>query len=113
LSEFIEFISIEWNLQIIAALSDKDWSKINTFLAKLPDSKIQLCFWHAVMAIQRHLSILHCAPAFYDMIEADAEFDWIDQEFVPFSQCADKDLVSMFIMGVGCCQLISNNQFAG
>jgi hypothetical protein len=101
LGEFIEFINIDWNLRIVAALSDKDWSEINAFLAKLPDSKLQLCFWHAVRAIKTRLSILRRAPAFYNVTEAVAEFDWIDRNFVPLSQCSDEDLVSMFTMRKG------------
>jgi hypothetical protein len=102
LSEFLEYINVHWNLRVIITLTDKDWAEINAFLAKFPEAKHQLCFWHALRAIKRRLSFLRRAPAFYNVTLAVAEFDWIDPSFVPVSQCAIEDRVSchLYVMHV-------------
>jgi hypothetical protein len=71
-------------------LTDKDWSEINSFLATLPDAKHQLCYWHAIRAVKTRLAILQRAPAPYNVKAAKAEFNWIDESFVPVNQSGDQ-----------------------
>jgi hypothetical protein len=67
-------------------LTDKDMSEINAFLAKFPNAKHQLCFWHCLRAIKTRLSILRRRPKFYDVLEAKKEFAFVDVSFVPLAQ---------------------------
>ncbi|KAJ7577189.1 hypothetical protein C8J56DRAFT_799033 [Mycena floridula] len=43
LNVMLGHFNTKWDLRVIAALSDKDWSEINTFLARYPEAKHQLC----------------------------------------------------------------------
>ncbi|PPQ78411.1 hypothetical protein CVT26_007765 [Gymnopilus dilepis] len=61
-------------------------SEINAFLAKFPEAKHQLCFWHCLRAVKTRLSILRRRPRYYDVLEAKKEFDFIDLDFVPQAQ---------------------------
>ncbi|KAJ7823670.1 hypothetical protein B0H13DRAFT_2375936 [Mycena leptocephala] len=73
-------------VRALVTLTDKDWAGINAFLAKYPEAKHQLCFWHALRAIKTRLAILRRVPAHYAVATAHAEFSWIDEKFVPISQ---------------------------
>ncbi|KAJ7212431.1 hypothetical protein C8J57DRAFT_1539110 [Mycena rebaudengoi] len=72
--------------KILREVGGRDWSEINAFLAKYPNAKHQLCFWHALRAIKTRLAILRRVPAHYAVESAHAEFNWIDEKFVPVSQ---------------------------
>ncbi|KAF7371939.1 Sister chromatid cohesion protein [Mycena venus] len=78
-----------WKIKAIITLSDKEWSEINAFLAEYPEAKHQLCFWHALRALKKRLSILRRMPAHYDVALAHSEFTWIDKKFIPIAQCQD------------------------
>ena len=71
---FLTFVQTSYELNMSCALTDKDWSEINAFQTVFPDAKIQLCFWHCCVAVKKRLSILHHAPAFYNVEQACAEF---------------------------------------
>lgn len=86
LTRFLSEIQDKWNLSALFTLTDKDWSKINTFCSSYPDAKHQLCYWHCLRAIKTRLSILHRMPAYYNAVDAQAEFSWIDINFVPVHQ---------------------------
>ncbi|KAJ6484693.1 hypothetical protein C8R45DRAFT_829659, partial [Mycena sanguinolenta] len=76
-----------WNLRVLQCLTDKDITEINALLGELPDDvKYQVCFWHSLRIVKGRLSVLARRPAFYDVKEAFAEFDWIDRDFVPVAQ---------------------------
>ncbi|KAF7965234.1 hypothetical protein HWV62_44909 [Athelia sp. TMB] len=85
----LRYVRKEWNVCAIATLTDKDWGEINTFLAEYPEAKHQLCFWHCLRAIKKHLSILRRAPAHYNVAEAMKEFNFIKADFVPVGQSQD------------------------
>lgn len=75
-----------WEVRAIATLTDKDWAEINAFLAKYPNAKHQLCFWHCLCALKKQLTILRWTPAFYDVIATMKEFSFIEENFVPIEQ---------------------------
>ena len=66
-------------------------SEINAFLAKFPNAKHQLCFWHCLRAIKTRLSILRRRPKFYDVLEAKKEFSFVDISFIPQRQEEDPE----------------------
>ncbi|KAF5334469.1 hypothetical protein D9758_017562 [Tetrapyrgos nigripes] len=70
----------------IITLSDKDTSEINALQQEFPETKHQLCYWHAEHAVKTHLSILRRAPTPYNVDQAQSEFPWIDKDFVPRGQ---------------------------
>ena len=86
IEELLDHFKRAWKLKPIFTLTDKDMGEINAFLAKFPDAKHQLCFWHCLRAIKIRLSILRRRPQYYDAKRAKKEFDWIDLDFVPVSQ---------------------------
>lgn len=86
IEELLDHFKRAWKLKPIFTLTDKDMAEINTFLAKFPEAKHQLCFWHCLRAIKIRLSILRRRPQYYDAKRAKKEFDWIDLDFVPISQ---------------------------
>ena len=86
LEELLEHFQKKWRIQAIITLTDKDKSEINAFLAKFPNAKHQLCFWHCLRAIKSRLSILRRRPKFYDVLEAKKEFSFIDISFIPHQQ---------------------------
>ena len=63
-------------------LSDKDVSEINGFRAEIPGACHQLCYWHAVTYIEKHLT-KNKPPATYHAIQANKIFDFIDPTWVP------------------------------
>ncbi|KAJ2990392.1 hypothetical protein NUW54_g8481 [Trametes sanguinea] len=67
-------------------LTDKDWSEINAMRSVWPDSKHQLCFWHALRALKQRLCKNKDAPAPYQPTEAKRQFSFIDEHFVPAAQ---------------------------
>lgn len=67
-------------------LSDKDWSEINAMRAVWPQSKHQLCFWHALRALKQRLSKTKDSPAPYDPNEPRSELEFIRADFVPEAQ---------------------------
>lgn len=93
LRQLLEHFKTVWKVRAIATLSDKDWSEINAFLAKYPEAKHQLCFWHALRAVKTRLSILRRVPAHYAVDMAHAEYNWIDKTFVPISQSQEAEPV--------------------
>jgi MULE transposase domain len=95
IGQFLDYLKKNWDLRACFTLTDKDWSEIKAFLAKFPEAKHQLCFWHCLRAIKKRLSILRRAPAFYDVKEAKKEFAWIDELFVPVQQRSEESLVSI------------------
>ncbi|KZT18513.1 hypothetical protein NEOLEDRAFT_1159440 [Neolentinus lepideus HHB14362 ss-1] len=60
-------------LQQLLRYLKKEW--------KFPEAKHQLCFWHAIKAICKRLSVLRHTPAFYNVDIAREEFHWIDKDF--------------------------------
>lgn len=86
MKDLLDHFNKTWQLRAIITLTDKDMAEINAFLAKFPEAKHQLCFWHALRAIKKRLAILRRMPAHYDAALAHAEFDWIDTKFVPIGQ---------------------------
>jgi hypothetical protein len=86
LHQLLTHFNTVWKVHALITLTDKDWSKINAFLAKYPNAKHQLCFWHVLRAIKTRLAILRRVPAHYAVKSAHAEFNWIDEKFVPVSQ---------------------------
>jgi hypothetical protein len=95
ISQFLDYLKKTWDIRACFTLTDKDWSEIKAFLAKFPDAKHQLCFWHCLRAIKTRLSILRRAPAFYNVKEAMEEFSWIDELFVPVGQRRGGNSVSI------------------
>lgn len=53
-----------------------------------PDTKHQLCFWHAVRALKQHLCKNKETPAPYNTATTNREFPFIDVSFIPAGQCA-------------------------
>lgn len=86
IEQFISHIRTKWKIRAIATLTDKDWAEINAFLANYPEAKHQLCFWHCLRALKKRLSILQRTPAFYNVVQAMAEFPFIQEDFVPIGQ---------------------------
>jgi hypothetical protein len=95
LQELLAHFRTVWKVRALITLTDKDWAEINAFLAKYPEAKHQLCFWHALRAIKTRLAILRRVPAHYDVVAAHAEFGWIDEKFVPISQSQEVEPVSL------------------
>lgn len=90
LEEFIRHFRDSWIIQAVFTLSDKDWSEIGAFQQVYPDAKYQLCFWHALRAIKKRLAILRRQPAFYNVENANTEYNWIRRDFVPVNQRHDQ-----------------------
>ncbi|KZT30250.1 hypothetical protein NEOLEDRAFT_1153530 [Neolentinus lepideus HHB14362 ss-1] len=81
LQQLLWYLKKEWKAHLIVMLSDKDRVEINAFCAEFPEAKHQLCFWHAIKAICKCLSVLRRAPAYYNVDIAREEFHWIDKDF--------------------------------
>lgn len=85
LAEFLTYFKLSWNLDVRATHTDKNWSEINACHRAFPESKHQLCFWHALCAVKTRLSTLRQAPAFYNVELACREFAFIDKDFIPIA----------------------------
>jgi hypothetical protein len=79
-------------------LTDKDQSEINAVRTIWPNSKHQLCFWHALRAVKQRLAKNKSTPAFYDATSAAAIFNFIDPMFLPQAQQLDKSEVDSFLL---------------
>ncbi|KIK60122.1 hypothetical protein GYMLUDRAFT_59633 [Collybiopsis luxurians FD-317 M1] len=82
-----------WDIKASITLTDKDLSETNAFLDVYPEEKYQLCFWHALDAVQKQLSILRQKPKHYNEVKAHQEFSFIDKKFVPIYQSQELNLV--------------------
>ena len=91
IQQLLKHFQRTWKITPIITLTDKDMSEINACLASFPSAKHQLCFWHCLRAIKTRLSILRRRPKYYDVKEAKMEFDWIDENFVPYGQAKGKE----------------------
>jgi hypothetical protein len=94
LKHVFQYLRMAWKVRVVATLSDKDWSEINTCLAKFPNARHQLCFWHALRAVKRRLAVVKRQPAPYNWRQACREFDFIDSRFVPIGQALGVQSVS-------------------
>ena len=92
LARMLEHIRLLLTHLPIVTLSDKDWSEINAFLKAFPESRHQLCYWHALRAVKQRLAVLRRRPKFYNVVEAASEFDFIDRDFVPIGQVSPEQL---------------------
>ncbi|EJD33441.1 hypothetical protein AURDEDRAFT_22475, partial [Auricularia subglabra TFB-10046 SS5] len=63
-------------------LSDKDASEINACHEELPDSKHQLCYWHAIRYLEQRLAE-DTPPAAYDGRVPHGEFAFVDPTWGP------------------------------
>lgn len=86
IESFLEHFRDKWNLVVKVSLSDKDWSEIGACQEVFPDAKHQLCFWHCLRAVRKRLAILRRQPGPYNVVEAVAEFPFIDATFLPLGQ---------------------------
>jgi hypothetical protein len=76
-------------------LTDKDQSEINAVNSVWPNTKHQLCFWHALRAVKQWLCQNKTTPAFYDpkKVQEDPAFKFIDECFIPKGQYTGLDKV--------------------
>lgn len=51
-----------------------------------PNSKHQLCFWHALKAVKKWLAKNKITPAHYNAIKANKSFSFIVKSFIPEHQ---------------------------
>lgn len=86
LEAFIGHFTEAWNLVPITTHTDKNASEINSFRTTIPESKHQLCFWHALRAVRSRLKILRRQPRYYNVEDARREFLWISKDFLPTTQ---------------------------
>lgn len=86
IQQLLHHVKMTWKLRLIVTLTDKDWQEINAFLAQFPEVKHQLCFWHCLRTVKTCLSILQRTPAFYNVMDAMSEFQFIQELFVPIGQ---------------------------
>lgn len=94
IGRFLNYFS-NAGIKPLITLSDKDWSEINACQAIFPDSKHQLCFWHALRAVKTRLSILRRGPAFYHADDAHSAFSFIDAAWIPEGQMLATEPVSI------------------
>lgn len=86
IQEFLDKLVAKWKLKAAIILTDKDKIEINACRRALPNSKHQLCFWHAIRAVKVRLATLRRAPAFYNVDLAREQFSWIKADFLPIGQ---------------------------
>jgi len=67
-------------------LSDKNFSEINVYSNVFPSAKHQLCFWHCLRAVKKRLTVSHLQPGFYNIRQAENEFQFIEKYFLPLAQ---------------------------
>ena len=67
-------------------LPPKDLSEINAFRHVWPNADYQLCYWHVLRALKKRLATRKRAPAPYSLIEAQRQFEFIDNWFLPIGQ---------------------------
>jgi hypothetical protein len=91
---FLQYFRIEGKLTPSTTLTDKDLSEINAFRSQFPDAHHQLCYWHALRAVKKRLSILRRQPAYYNVENAHSYFPWISPTSVPINQSSQSNLVS-------------------
>ena len=73
-------------------LSDKGQSEINALKHVWPQAKHQLCLWHILRALKRHLS-QNQNPGSYSAVEVHDAFPEIDLSFVPLGQISTNEKV--------------------
>ena len=86
LIEWFKYFRDEWNIWPLFTLSDKDLSEINAFRHVWPNADYQLCYWHVLRALKKRLATRKRAPAPYSLIEAQCQFEFIDNWFLPIGQ---------------------------
>lgn len=86
IAQFLQHLKDKWGIKATFTHSDKDPSEINAMGSVFLDAKHQLCFWHSVRSIKKRLSILRRTPGYYNVEEAQNEYNWIDRDFVPIAQ---------------------------
>src|SRR5260221_6448023 len=57
LINFLQHFHDEWGIQPLVTLSDKDFLEINAYSNVFPSVKHQLCFWHCLRAVKKHLAV--------------------------------------------------------
>lgn len=98
LEAMLEYFRSKWLQKVIATLTDKDRTEINSFIRQFPDAKHQLCFWHCLRAIKTRLAILRRRPAPYDAVKAHREYSFIDPKFLPIAQMNPADTVVSLVI---------------
>ncbi|KAG6848130.1 hypothetical protein H0H93_003112 [Arthromyces matolae] len=89
ITDFLASFRDTWGIEPQFTLTDKDFSEINGFQNVYPNAKHQLCFWHCLRAVKQRLATLRRRPKHYHVLDAKAEYSWIDEKFVPVSQSED------------------------